>query len=297
MIVVADRIYTRILEGLALLWENPIACSAVGLVQKFIFLVLLVLAAGLLLEVVALWRIRKSSTPWTDTMLLDRYRQYAERFRLRRLPPLFVASEDGPLVFTSGYLRPSIGISNPLVNRLDEQELRAVLCHELAHVERRDNLSARATHLLSILGVTLVPAALALSSFFSNPTLHFGSFSAKLLGAGSLLLILVTRHLVWRPLMVSREISCDDRAIEAGAEPLSLAAALAKTWQLQHHGAGGRTTLAGAQTLLPFDARVERRIERLIDYEPPSRLPGFAARAMSVIFLAGIIFVVVSHHI
>lgn len=45
-----------------------------------------------------------------------------------------------PRAYTFGYLRPTVGMSRGLLDRLDDSELEAVLRHEGAHVRKRDPL-------------------------------------------------------------------------------------------------------------------------------------------------------------
>jgi Zn-dependent protease with chaperone function len=56
------------------------------------------------------------------------------------LPPIAQLPVAAPLAFTIGLLRPRIYLSSGLIDLLDDDELLAVLCHELVHVQRRDNL-------------------------------------------------------------------------------------------------------------------------------------------------------------
>src|SRR4051812_17391057 len=60
--------------------------------------------------------------------------------RTHALPEIFVSVIDAPLAFTTGLLVPRIYITNTLIELLTHDEIIAVLCHEWAHVLRRDNL-------------------------------------------------------------------------------------------------------------------------------------------------------------
>jgi hypothetical protein len=59
--------------------------------------------------------------------------------RMRIAPPsLLVLDDDAPVLLCAGWRRPSLVVSRGAYERLDDEELRGALAHELAHVERRD---------------------------------------------------------------------------------------------------------------------------------------------------------------
>lgn len=53
-----------------------------------------------------------------------------------------VARSSARIPMTAGFLRPVVLLPDACADRLDDDELRAVLAHELAHVERKHNLTA-----------------------------------------------------------------------------------------------------------------------------------------------------------
>lgn len=262
MIGALDQIYSRLLEGFTLLLRNPIDCAAVGLLQNFAALLVLAIFVQTLIQSIATFRTNRAAEAWSDPRVLDLLSHCSRSFSTRRVPKLMIAASDAPHAFTAGYLRPSIHLSRELAEALDDAELRAVLCHELAHVERRDNAAAWAVRSLSVLALGLIPAALALELTIAHETLHFGSSNAKILAA----LIAVMIALVWRflgrPAIALREVACDDRAIEVSGDPLALAGAIAKTWKLQRASAFRRWN--GAHSSLVFDTGAETRIRRLM---------------------------------
>lgn len=73
----------------------------------------------------------------------------ARRSTLRRVP-LVVRSSSG-LPMTAGLLHPVVLIPAASADRLDDDELKAVLAHELAHVERGHNLAAVVQHVATAL--------------------------------------------------------------------------------------------------------------------------------------------------
>jgi TonB family protein len=63
------------------------------------------------------------------------------RHSMLRRPPLVARSSNG-LPMTAGVLHPVVLMPSAAADRFDDDELKAVLAHELAHVERRHNLAA-----------------------------------------------------------------------------------------------------------------------------------------------------------
>lgn len=54
-------------------------------------------------------------------------------------PEVWVVNDGNPVIFASGTKRPSIVVSRPLIEMLDERQMRSALAHELAHIARRSN--------------------------------------------------------------------------------------------------------------------------------------------------------------
>jgi len=109
------------------------------------------------------------------------------------LPEIFVSDVDAPLAFTTGMLFPRIYITDMLIELLTHDELIGVLCHEWAHVLRRDNLWNWLVRLLCDVGWFL---------------------------PGS--------HIAWRSMVASQDEACDAMAARMTRQPLTLARALVK---------------------------------------------------------------------
>jgi Zn-dependent protease with chaperone function len=108
--------------------------------------------------------------------------------------PLRLLDSTRPLAFTLGLWYPQVVLSEGMVSALSAEELRAVLCHELGHVRRRD------------------PLRLALARFLAD----------------ALWFLPVARSLA-RDFVDAVEEGADDWAVEATRQPVELAAALVKT--------------------------------------------------------------------
>ncbi|HHA2858742.1 M56 family metallopeptidase [Stenotrophomonas maltophilia] len=133
---------------------------------------------------------------------------------------------DGPMVV--GLWRPQILLPRPLLARLDNNVLRDIVRHEVAHLDRRDLWTS-----------TLLRAGTAL--FWWNPLLH----------------------LAQARLAVLREMACDARAAMQAREPLDYAGSLlASIEQLQALREEAPTLALGM-----FSARSQlaQRIDQLLD--------------------------------
>ena len=125
-----------------------------------------------------------------DGALVDEWRRLLARAGLARAPRLFLCpSLDAPL--TTGLLRPRVCLPARAVNELGLAAQRALLAHELAHVERRD------------------PRWALLHAFVER-----------------LLWIQPLNRVARRELEDLAELACDERALELGARPLDLARCL-----------------------------------------------------------------------
>jgi Zn-dependent protease with chaperone function len=109
------------------------------------------------------------------------------------LPLILVSDLPAPLALTTGVVCPTIYVTAALLRVLEIDEAIAVLCHEWAHVRRRDLLW---NGLLGILRdmVWYFPGA----------------------------------HLAWRSMTASQDEACDALAVRMTGQPLALARALLK---------------------------------------------------------------------
>jgi len=173
--------------------------------------------------------------------VLERYaHDVAQRLGVVR-PRVLLCPSDHPLALTYGIFRPTILLSAWMVEKLDQQELEAVLAHELQHVARFD-------YLIVLLATVLRDA------FFYLPT------SRK----------------AYRQLQQEKELVCDDLVVRATRRPLALASALTKVW-LHRIETPQYAMMGGAQLLANGSTLTDYRIQRLMDTPPlprtqPSRI-------------------------
>ena len=123
--------------------------------------------------------------------------RHVERALARRSPLPIVATtgEWEPGVF--GVISPVLIWPTQLTNHLSDEELEAILAHELAHVRRRDNLTANLHMLVQV-------------TFWFHPAVWW-------IGA---------------QLLHERERACDEEVLAAGSEPAVYAASILRTCAL-----------------------------------------------------------------
>lgn len=157
-----------------------------------------------------------------------------------------ITSQEEPVAYTAGLLNQRMVVSKGMVDALDDEELEAVLAHELAHRLRRDNRSGWA--ILS-LGVLMLYNPLALLGL--------------------------------RLIAQERERACDDIAVHVTGKSLALASALLKVAKQTMGGTLGyhpRTRLSPVAWLQTFGshavrAQIEERVTRLVDPAPLRPVP------------------------
>lgn len=118
------------------------------------------------------------------------------------LPPIYVYDLSVQLAFTTGIARQRIYVSSALLDALTPDEAVAVLCHEWAHVQRRDILWNTVVRLLR-----------------------------------DVLWFLPSSHTAWHAMVASQDEACDALAARMTRQPLVLARALVKVARSKQDGA------------------------------------------------------------
>jgi heat shock protein HtpX len=144
------------------------------------------------------------------------------------VPKVYLIESDQPNAFATGRNpeNAAVAATSGLMRRLNRDEVRAVLAHELGHVKNRDSLTMTVTAVLAgAIGM------LAQSLFF------FGGFGGRddrnspLGGIGALLVMILAplaAMLVQMAISRSREYEADRAGAELSGEPRALASALYK---------------------------------------------------------------------
>ena len=110
-----------------------------------------------------------------------------------------------------GWLRPCVILPDLLADQLSEAELHAILAHELAHIVRRDNLSAAAARVI-------------VSAFWFHPLLWW----------------------IERRMLAEREAACDELVLAHGAGPADYVSAILKVCRMSFAGASGYAGATGS---------------------------------------------------
>jgi len=137
-----------------------------------------------------------------------RFEQYKEKSLTNELNQSFsrgkdnliVISHPAPLAITMGFIQPKIVLSTGLINLLNEDELSAVISHEMYHKENRDPL-------------TIFLMSLCSSTMWYIPILKW--FNQKY--------------------RIIKEILADEYAIEKQGTSVNLGSALLKMLQVARH--------------------------------------------------------------
>ncbi|MDO8691066.1 MAG: M56 family metallopeptidase [Dehalococcoidia bacterium] len=163
----------------------------------------------------------------------------ASRIMGIKAPPVALAPSEEHVMYVSGLTKPVLAISPGLLTSITPEELRAMMCHEMAHLSRRDHWTS---------WMLVVVRSLA----FFNPVAWFIS------------------RLMWQ----ENEKACDDMAVSATGDPASLASALVKAVAMTKAATGpivppiGRTS--GQEESLKTQTReasLANRVRRLVSGE------------------------------
>lgn len=174
----------------------------------------------------------------TDARVLDATQSLSEIAGLARPPEVRFLPDGISGAFAVGARRGRILISQDLVDELDDEELPAILAHEIAH------LSARDVHLVFVTGVLRDLVAW-------NPV----------------------AHIAFRRLRADRELEADRRAAEITGSPLAVASGLVRVCEaLSSKGKAMTPTLAA----LGPKARVSGRVHRMLALADRQLVPAFA---------------------
>ena len=126
-----------------------------------------------------------------------------------------------------GIVRPSLILPEGLSSALSESELAAVIAHELAHVQRRDNFTAALAHAV-------------VSVFWFHPLLWW----------------------MERKMLAEREAACDEIVLASGARAEDYVAGIAKVCQMTFAGGAVYAGIAGANLKRRMEQIMTTNFER-----------------------------------
>lgn len=159
-----------------------------------------------------------------------------------RPPRLLVVLNYYPSPFVLGFLNPMLVLPKHLLDSLNDDQLEALLAHEIAHIARWDNLY-------------IWQAVLFRDIMFFNPVVQ----------------------LIYRLLLKEKEKNCDDLAISLTRKPVEFAEMLLGVYTLMKEKTATKTIMTNTimQSLVGSTSLFSERVERIVrlpqDYFVASR--------------------------
>ncbi len=204
------------------------------------------------------------------------------------VPKVYLIDSDQPNAFATGRNpeNAAVAATSGLMRRLNRDEVRAVLAHELGHVKNRDSLTMTITAVLAgAIGM------LAQSIFFLGAFGGRDDRNSPLGGIGALLVMIlapIAAMLVQMAISRSREYEADRAGAELSGAPRSLASALQKISnaaaaipnpRAEQNPASAHLFIinplhgSGADNLFSTHPSTENRIARLLEMEGGAAAP------------------------
>jgi heat shock protein HtpX len=198
------------------------------------------------------------------------------------VPKVYLIDSDQPNAFATGRnpQNAAVAATRGLMQRLNRDEVRAVLAHELGHVKNRDSLTMTITAVLAgAIGM------LAQSIFFLGAFGGRDDRNSPLGGIGALLVMIlapIAAMLVQMAISRSREYEADRAGAELSGQPRALASALHKIShgaaeipnpRAEQNPASAHLFIvnplhgSGADNLFSTHPSTENRIARLLEME------------------------------
>lgn len=273
--------FGKIKFDLSILYDNFWIATNILNPLSYIFFVmgLVYVVVGLIFS--SLFVKRQPSAKRVTREQATRLHRIIEKLTLARglpMPAVEIIDSSGCNAYASGFhpRNSAIGVTSALVNTLNDIELEAVLAHEVAHIEGRDNRLMTIANLCT--GVVTETGNKVVRSFSKQPlrSILAAVFLVFLIPFSSILVFVFTAGVAYwlaqlLRTMISRkrEFIADARAIEIMKSPAALISALRKVAANDHvEGIGGGVQAmmisnlsgTGLATHPPIDARI-RAIE------------------------------------
>ena len=147
-------------------------------------------------------------------------------------PKVYIVENDAPNAFATGRnpKHSVVAVTTGIMRILNEDELKAVLAHELGHIKNRDILVSAI--------VATIASAVMFIAFMARWSLFFGGFgrsrnqTANLLGLAAMILIAILAPIgamvIRMAISRQREYGADEAGARISGRPLALASALRK---------------------------------------------------------------------
>jgi heat shock protein HtpX len=147
-------------------------------------------------------------------------------------PKVYVVQNDAPNAFATGRNpeHSAVAVTTGIMRILNEDELKAVLAHEMGHIKNRDILISAI--------VATIASAIMFIAFMARWSLFFGGFGrsrnqfAGLIGLAAILAIAILAPigamLIRTAISRQREYGADETGARISGRPMALASALRK---------------------------------------------------------------------
>jgi Zn-dependent protease with chaperone function len=139
------------------------------------------------------------------------------------LPVVIISTQRSHAAYTFGIRRPVITLGSQCLHCLDDEELEAVLAHEIAHFKRNDP-------------ITLLFITACRDLMFFNPLAHF----------------------IYNRICELREQAADDLGLKATSDPLALASSLIKFLHWQQPSLPNSASVGFSPRVSLIEARIQR---------------------------------------
>lgn len=176
-------------------------------------------------------------------------------------PPVMLLESTGPETFIKGVFRPTLVVSTAVAASAGKEELTAILCHEMAHLARRDHWTGWA--LVLVRGLA-----------FYNPIAWF------------------TSRLMWQ----ENEQLCDFLSAKATGNPVALASALVDTaeqnWSTRLLPPPGSDSPPQGSHVHMVNSHLAFRVRRLLEHQNGNEEWGMARLFAFALMLTALLFFV-----
>ena len=278
-----------LITNIQILLKNPTGSVAITILKMFCIILLIRLGIKFFLHHYTLVNLRKKFYLYDRCNvqnIRDLFSSLCIKNKLRKIPFLYIFSENKPLIFSTGLFRPAVFLSPRLIFDLSRDELEAALIHELQHIKRHDS----SWLWLFDFVLSLIPVIIIC---FFGYLVVFHLVSAYPFIILAVLSVFLFSIFIKKWFIYSREKKCDDLTIEKIKDPLLLASALVKVWRI-----GSKLpkydfmdSLFHVHPFITSSKSVVRRIKRLTNYKNP---PGMTLFKWILVFLSACAFAAIS---
>jgi len=255
-----DQIQMHLAANYKILWGQLVHCSTVDFLRLMSLLIMGLVLLKVVIHSSYLFTLRSRSPNFSRDRHTRLYAIYDKALTLSGMTKAYDLRQyrtGAFLAFTAGILRPSIYLSPLILDKMDDDEIKALLIHELSHIKRHDNLR--------IWLVDFIGASIPLITVLSFGLYFVVSVRNSLYAlCGTLMAIVVFFVIFKKSLARRRERRCDDLTVGITQDPLSLASSLVKAWEIMSiRKRKLRDAFSPGHHILKNNSCLEKRVRRL----------------------------------